>query len=270
MTPESAPGAAPDPLLRVVAEDDELLVVDKPAGLVCHPGKQGPLSCLVGRIRHYLGATATAHLVNRLDRETGGLVLVAKSAAVARDLGRILAARNIAKEYLALVHGEVAVADGVIDAALGKDDDSRVAIRDRVRTDGRPARTRFERLVITALATPAGPRPVTLLKVWPETGRKHQIRIHLAHLGHPIVGDKLYGGCEDDYLALVENRLDATARTRLVLEHHALHASGLAFHWRGTRRVLASTPDWLAWGLPALPPDQPSPPNQPVATTAAV
>jgi 23S rRNA pseudouridine1911/1915/1917 synthase len=244
--------------LRVVAEDDELLVVDKPAGLVCHPGKQGPLSCLVGRVRHYLGANA--HLVNRLDRETGGLVLVAKSADTARELGRLLAARQIDKEYLALVHGDVTPVAGVIDAPLGKDDSSRVAIRDGVRPDGRPARTHYLRLVAGSLATPTGTRLVNLLRIRPESGRKHQIRIHLAHLGHPIVGDKIYGGCEDDYLALVEGRLGAAARARLILEHHALHASGLAFAWRGVRRDFRSEPDWAAWGIP----------DQPVLTTAAV
>jgi 23S rRNA pseudouridine1911/1915/1917 synthase len=243
----AAPSAGDDePLLTVVHEDADLLVVDKRAGLVCHPSKAGPRSSLIGRVRLHLGDDATAHLVNRLDRETSGLVLVAKTDAAARDLRRLWETRQVEKEYLALVHGHVAGEHGRIDAALGKDTASRVAIKDCVRADGAAARTDYAVLLRHHLSTAdGGELPVTLLQVMPHTGRKHQIRIHLAHVGHPIVGDKLYGGCEDDYLALVEDRLTPAIEARLVLRHHALHATEVRFTWRGDMRAFTcALPAW--------------------------
>jgi 23S rRNA pseudouridine1911/1915/1917 synthase len=236
-------------LFDIIHEDGDLLVVNKPAGLVCHPTKGDEYSSLISRARLYLKNAATPHLVHRLDRETSGVVLFAKNAAVARELGKIWETRNVAKEYLAIVHGHVREDEGVIDAPLGRDEASRVAIKDCVRSDGAPAQTgfrvekRFSRLISPASigegqgddksAPPTlNPQPSTnfsVLRLLPCTGRKHQIRIHLAHLGHPIVGDKIYGGDEDLYLALVENRLTAEQRTRLILPHHALHAICLQF-----------------------------------------
>lgn len=221
-----------DPLLTVLFEDEDLLVVDKPAGLVCHPSKAGPRSSLIGRVRLHLGAGDSAHLVNRLDRETSGVVVVAKGDTVARELGRVWSSRQVRKQYAALVHGHVREATGRIEAPLGKDVGSRVAIKDCVRADGAAARTDFARRAHLMLATAGGPRPASLLELAPHTGRKHQLRIHLAHIGHPVVGDKLYGGCEDDYLALVEDRLTGVARDRLILACHALRATGLDFAWR--------------------------------------
>jgi 23S rRNA pseudouridine1911/1915/1917 synthase len=227
--------------LAILWEDAELLVVDKPAGLVCHPSKAGPLSSLIGRIRLHLGDDATAHLVNRLDRETSGVVVVAKTDAAARELRRLWETRQVEKDYLALVHGHIGADAGRIEACLGKDTTSPVAIKDCVRPDGAAALTEYAVLRRAMLPAPDAMAlpvampvtlPVTLLRVRPHTGRKHQIRIHLAHLGHPIVGDKLYGGCEDDYLALVEDRLTPAARARLLLPNHALHARGVRFRWR--------------------------------------
>ena len=299
-------------LLDVIYEDPELLVVNKPAGLVCHPTKTDEYSSLISRARLYLrqavlsapgnakedfltepsspsppqeeragerrlvpGALRTPHselpaaphLVNRLDRETSGVTIIAKSPEVARDLGRLWETRQVEKEYLALVHGHVREDHGIIDAPLGKDEHSRVAIKDCVRPDGAAARTEFWTLQrdgqdvepapnsrkVLDCASPlalfqggcysesagalAQSRHTTLLLIRPHTGRKHQIRIHLAHLGHPIIGDKLYGGDEDLYLALVENRLTAEQCARLILPHHALHARSVRFKWRGQERT---------------------------------
>jgi len=233
------------PLFDIIHEDDELLVVNKPADLVCHPTKGDKFSSLISRVRLHLGAAASPHLVNRLDRETSGVTVVAKSAAVAGELGRLWEARAVGKEYLAIVHGQVGDARGRIDAPLGKDEASRVAIKDCVRADGAPAQTEFQ--VERRLgAQPAG-LGYTLLRLQPHTGRKHQLRIHLAHLGHPIVGDKLYGGDEDIYLALVEHRLTAEQRTRLILPNQALHASAVRFHWRGAAVEFHCEPEkWFA------------------------
>lgn len=227
-------------------EDEDLLVVNKPAGLVCHPTKGDAYSSLISRVRLHLGPAAKPHLVNRLDRETSGVTVVAKTAVVAGELGRIWESRAVTKEYLAIVHGHVREERGLIDAPLGKDERSRVAIKDCVRPDGAPAQTEFfvewgswrsDGMAVSDAADKCAEAvrgaPFTLLRVLPRTGRKHQIRIHLAHLGHAIVGDKIYGGDEDLYLALVEDRLTEEQRRKLILPHHALHAGALRFAWRG-------------------------------------
>ncbi|SPE56721.1 Pseudouridine synthase [Verrucomicrobia bacterium] len=257
-------------LLEIIYQDAELLVVNKPAGLVCHPTKTDAYSSLISRVRLYLGSKAQPHLINRLDRETSGVTVIASNDKAALELRRIWESRQVGKEYLAIVHGHVHPASGSIAAPLGKDEQSRVVIKDCVRADGAPARTDFSVLRHLSLreffgtmnqtaptdrssleplkdvVASAPDLPLTLLSVKPHTGRKHQIRIHLAHIGHPIVGDKLYGGDEDLYLALVENRLTAEQQQRLVLSNHALHALEVRFLWRAEPRVFRARTAWEA------------------------
>jgi 23S rRNA pseudouridine1911/1915/1917 synthase len=229
-------------LFQVIYEDRELLVVNKPAGLVCHPTKTDEYSSLISRARLHLGPGSQPHLVNRLDRETSGVTLLAKELGVARDLRRLMEGRQVEKDYLAIVHGHVREEHGVIDAPLGKDLQSKVVIKDCVRPDGAAARTDYW----VQRQFNHGGMPFTLLLARPHTGRKHQIRIHLSHLGHPIVGDKIYGGDEDLYLALVEDRLTPEQRQRLILPHHALHAREVRFVWRGQDRAFRAEPEaWL-------------------------
>ena len=215
-------------LFEIIHEDGDLLVIDKPAGLVCHPTKGDARSSLIGRVRLHLGS-GTAHLVNRLDRETSGVVLVAKRDESARELRRIWGMRGVEKIYFAIVHGHVVADGGVIDAPLGKDEQSKSAIKDCVRSGGVPSLTEFS---VEKRFSHAG-KKFSLLRVMPRTGRKHQIRIHLAHIGHPIVGDKLYGGDEQIYLDFVQYRLTAEQKEKLILENHALHAADVRFHWHG-------------------------------------
>ena len=284
-------------LLNIVHEDAGLLVINKPAGLVCHPTKGDEFSSLISRARLYLLSTlnrpvlhsacatedqpstsVAPHLVNRLDRETSGIVIVAKNSELAGELGKIWEARAVEKEYLAIVHGHVRDNHGLIDAPLGKDERSIVAVKDCVRPDGAPSQTEFrvERrfsqslvgpiphcgtwtrssaslpvtpstlnhpVLHSACATEDQPSTFSLLRLIPRTGRKHQIRIHLAHLGHPIVGDKLYGGDEDLYMALVENRLTPEQLARLILPHQALHACAVRFLWRGQPMEFSCPPE---------------------------
>lgn len=219
-------------LFEIIHEDSDLLVINKPAGLVCHPTKTDEYSSLVSRVRLYLGADAQPQLVNRLDRETSGVTMVAKSSAAARQLRKIWESREVEKEYLAIVHGHVAPEQGTIAAPLGKDESSKVAVKDCVRANGAESLTNF--WVENRFQRPDFPEQLfSFLRVRLHTGRKHQIRIHLAHIGHPVVGDKLYGGDEDLYLALVENRLTEEQRKRLILPNQGLHANQVRFHWNG-------------------------------------
>ncbi|HAV62326.1 MAG TPA: RNA pseudouridine synthase [Verrucomicrobiales bacterium] len=225
--------------LEIVHEDERLLVLNKPADLVCHPTKTDAWSSLIGRVRLYLRDDATVHMVNRLDRETSGLVLVAKTDAFALALRRRWESRAVAKEYQAIVHGWPSADEGLIDEPLGRDEASRVAIKDCVRADGASSETAFavERRFLRSEGRFA------LLTVTPRTGRKHQIRIHLAHIAHPVVGDKLYGHDEECYLALVESRLTAEQRQRLLLPNHALHAGRLRFEIAGEAHEYVAGPD---------------------------
>jgi 23S rRNA pseudouridine1911/1915/1917 synthase len=228
-------------LFTVIYEDADLLAINKPAGLVCHPTKTDVYSSLISRVRLYLGASDAikAHLINRLDRETGGVVVVAKNDRAARELRWIWETRLAHKEYLAIVHGHVRLERELIDAPLGRDQHSRVAIKDCVRPDGASAQTEFQ--VERRFRRAEG--DFTLMRVMPRSGRKHQIRIHLACRGHPIVGDKLYGSNEDFYLDFVQYRLTEEQRRQLILHCHALHACRVRFDWRDRSWKFESEPE---------------------------
>jgi 23S rRNA pseudouridine1911/1915/1917 synthase len=232
-------------LFEVLYEDNDLLVVNKPAGLVCHPTKGDVYSSLISRVRLHLGDAVVAHLVNRLDRETSGIVLVAKGDRRAGKLKQLFAEREVSKEYLAIVHGHVGPDSGQCTDPLGRDEKSAVAVKDCVRADGLAAQTDFvvDRRFTRELPGVAGPAPFTLLRVLPHTGRKHQIRIHLAHLGHPIVGDKIYGSDERMYLDFVTRQLSGEQRCRLILPCQALHASQLRFNWLLKEWVFRAEPE---------------------------
>jgi 23S rRNA pseudouridine1911/1915/1917 synthase len=229
-------------LFEIIYEDAELLVINKPAGLVCHPTKTDEYSSLISRVRLHLGKDSHPQLVNRLDRETSGVTVVAKTSIAARQLRKIWEGREVEKRYLAIVHGNVQPEHGTIDAPLGKDELSKVAVKDCVRADGAPSLTefwtekRFQRPEFLR-------QSFSLLRIRLHTGRKHQIRIHLAYIGHSIVGDKLYGGDEDLYLALVENRLTEEQWKRLILPNQALHAASVKFDWNGNEVCFNAEPD---------------------------
>ena len=229
-------------LFQVVHEDEDLLAVNKPAGLVCHPTKGDEYSSLISRARLYLKSERSPHMLNRLDRETSGIVVLAKRDQHAAGLRRIWEQRKVNKTYLAIVHGHPAMDTTLIDEPTGKDEQSHISIKDCVRADGAPAQTEFT--VLKRFTHDE--RPFALLRVEPRTGRKHQIRIHLQHAGNPIVGDKLYAGDEELYLAFVQERLTPEQKAKLILPWQALHAQSVDFQWRDQHFHFTCEPeDWF-------------------------
>jgi len=207
------------PAATIVHRDDDLLVVDKPAGLVVHPAPSHRGPTLVDQLADLAGGGPAERpgIVHRLDRDTSGLMVVARNEAAHRELSRQIKEREAGREYLALVEGALESRTGTIDAPLGRD--RRRRTRRAVRGAGeREARTHFE--VIEQL--PAD----TYLLARLETGRTHQIRAHFAAIGHPVAGDGEYGG-----------------RARHGLARQFLHAARLAFTHPGTGEPLTFESD---------------------------
>jgi 23S rRNA pseudouridine1911/1915/1917 synthase len=203
--------------LPIVDEDAAILVLDKPAGLVVHPGAGNRSGTLLNALLHHapsLGALPRAGIVHRLDKDTSGLMVVAKTLEAQTDLVRQLQARSVARHYLALVNGDVA-RSVVVDAPIGRHPVQRTSMA--VVASGRPARTHVD-VVARHGAT-------TLVRCRLETGRTHQIRVHLASIGHPLVGDPVYGG-----------RARALPNVLRAFPRQALHAEHLALVHPVTRR----------------------------------
>jgi 23S rRNA pseudouridine1911/1915/1917 synthase len=215
------PAADPNVAVVVRHEDDDVVVVAKPAGLVVHPGAGHPAGTLVnGLLARYpeiahVGDPARPGIVHRLDRDTSGLLVVARSSVAYERLVEMLADHEVVRRYDALVWGVPDAWRGVIDAPIGRS--VRRPTRMAVREGGRVARTTYE--VVTRYREPE----VARLECRLETGRTHQIRVHLQAIGHPVVGDAVYGG----------------RRASLALDRPFLHAGGLGFDHPVTGTPLA-------------------------------
>ena len=209
--------AAQEVAFGVVNEDEAVLVVDKPAGLVVHPGAGNPDATLENGLRHRmpgLAALPRSGLLHRLDKDTSGLVLVAKTLPAHTQLVRDLQERRITREYRAIANG-VMTAGGTVDAPIGRHPTQR--LRRAVSEGGRPALTHYRVLA----RFPAH----TFVAVRLETGRTHQIRVHMAHIGFPILGDPAYGG-RPRIPAGADEALMAVLRG---LRRQALHAAAIGF-----------------------------------------
>lgn len=251
--PEPEVELAPQPIpLDVIYEDEDLLVVNKPAGVVVHPAPGHPSGTLVNALlAHFPDLVALAEqegepelrpgIVHRLDKDTSGLILVARRPAARRYLQRLFKQREVEKTYLALVEGHIQPPAGVINAPIGRNPHNRQQMA-VVKDGGRPARTVYHLLeYVDDGAQVRG----SLLRVEPDTGRTHQIRVHLAAIGYPVVGDPIYG----------------YRRQRLGLDRQFLHAWKLRFTLpSGERReFVAPLPDDLRQVLVALTGDVPAP-----------
>lgn len=207
----------------IVFEDDSLLILNKPGWLVCHPSKDGPLSSLVGAVRTYTNLEKL-HLVARLDRETSGLVIIAKRPSVARKFQMAIQERKVDKEYLAIMDGalekRIEVKESIAHRPNGL-----VKIKNHVSNDrtAKSAVTVFEPLLKND--------DYTLARVLPETGRKHQIRVHAEWLGHSVVGDKIYGKDESLYIEFIEQGWTNRLNEHLAMKRQALHCHKYNFNF---------------------------------------
>jgi len=223
--PPPSPLSPEDIPLNILYEDDDLLVVDKPAGLTVHPAPGHPSHTLVNAILYHfphladIGDSLRPGIVHRLDKDTSGVMLVAKNSVAHIKMQEQFKARSVVKAYMVLVKGHLTPENGIIEAPIGRDPRNRK--RMAVVTSGREARTQYH--VVKYLGD------YTLLEVRPETGRTHQIRVHLAAIGFPVVGDPVYG-VKSPYLS-----------------RQFMHASRLGFHLPSTGEYVEFTSE--------LPPD---------------
>lgn len=222
--PEDEEAGEPQPEdipLSIVFENEHVAIIDKPAGMVVHPAYGHHSGTLVNAVLARWPQTATfgpadrAGIVHRLDKDTSGVILIAKTALALADLREQFQARTVKKRYLALVEGNPENTEGVIDAPIGRDPNQRK--RMAVTRDGRAAVSEFRVLELY--------QDNALVEVFPQTGRTHQIRVHLAFIGHPVVGDGVYG----------------RRKQRVKMKRHFLHAESLTFRVPGADEVLTAS-----------------------------
>jgi 23S rRNA pseudouridine1911/1915/1917 synthase len=219
IVPQSAPedeAYTPEQIdLNIVFEDEHIIVINKPAGLVVHPGAGNWSGTLLNGLLHHcpqLANVPRAGIVHRLDKDTSGLMVIGKTLAAQTDLVRQLQARSVKREYFALVWGTPQLS-GTIDASMGRHPKDRVKMAVSTNFSAKPAITHYQRIASGLLDR----RPVTLVQCQLETGRTHQIRVHMLHLGYALVGDSVYG---KQHLTPVFPRQALQAR-RLGLVHPA-------------------------------------------------
>jgi 23S rRNA pseudouridine1911/1915/1917 synthase len=243
--PESAVPMAEQIALRVLYEDDDLLVVDKPAGLVVHPAPGHFGGTLVNALLAHCGASLSGiggvrrpGIVHRLDKDTSGLMVVAKNDAAHRELSRQFATREAGRTYIAAVFGAPRPAKGAVEGAIGRDPRNRKKMA-VVARGGKPAKTMYRVLKTYGASVPQAGRPTGLLASLVEcklaTGRTHQVRVHLAHLGHPVIGDPLYARAK----ASRERAFGPAAAAVAALKRQALHAAELTFHHPGSGLIMS-------------------------------
>ena len=227
--PEPAYNEAQDIPLRIIFEDEHLLVVDKPAGLVVHPAAGNRDGTLVNALLHHcgdslsgIGGVARPGIVHRIDKGTSGLLVVAKTDVAHEGLARQFAAHSIERRYLAIVNGVPKKSEGVVDAPLARSAANRKKIAIVEGSRGKRAVTHWRRIEVL--------REAALVECRLETGRTHQVRVHMASIGHPLVGDPVYGRTGKAHGKLLKE---------LQFHRQALHAAELGFTHPVTKRRLS-------------------------------
>jgi 23S rRNA pseudouridine1911/1915/1917 synthase len=217
--------------VRIVDESDDWIVVEKPPFLQVHPSKPDGSFTLWEAARQFLAFEIAnggqVSIINRLDRDTSGLTLICKHAAAAREFSQLMMRRAIHKEYLAIVCGWPSWAEYTINVPLRRQGEfaaSPVWLKQATHEAGAPALTTIR--VVRRFIGRDGAE-FSVVRAIPHTGRMHQIRVHLASVGHPIVGDKIYGPSEDCYIELIETGWTPALASRLLLDRHALHSAVL-------------------------------------------
>lgn len=219
---------APDELKTwIVHEDDRLLVISKPGDVVCHPSKAGPWSSLVGAAREYT-RLPTVHLVFRLDRETSGIIVLAKDSKMASRLQKAMQERRVTKRYRAIVWGELRE-PVTVNQPLGVDLHSPVFVKSAVVRMG----DMEAKEAVTHFSPEAAANGFSLVQADLETGRKHQIRAHLQWLGHCVVGDKIYGPDSRHYLEFIDHGWTPALAEKLLMDRQALHCAEIGLEPAG-------------------------------------
>lgn len=238
----------------VVDECADWIVVDKPAPLQIHPSKpNGPPTLWHGLralLAYDIANGSALSIINRLDRETSGLVLIAKNPATARAINKAMMRREIQKEYAALVWGWPAADVWTTDASIlrrGDVEESPIYLMQQVHPDGMPCTTHFR--VLRRFRAPQSGEPFALVAAVPHTGRMHQIRVHLHHSGHPVVGDKLYGPDPQWYLRQISEGWTPAAAAALLLPRQALHSAKLGLSLPDQPPLFWQAPLPAAWGV---------------------
>ncbi len=219
---------------------------DKPSGVLVHPQSRNTPYSLIDEIRFHFGSDA--NITHRIDQETSGLVLAARDKKSERDLKMMFEAREMQKHYLALVHGHVSRETSIEEPLLRKEDKSAlVRMIVKVDSEGKQAKTEIEPLRYFP------DKDMTLIKAKPFTGRQHQIRVHLFHVKHPIVGDPIYGQKEENVLRFLDKEITADERLRLSgATRLLLHASQLDFEYKDNHYSIHSKEDFITEAFRAM------------------
>ena len=221
---------------RIIGETPDLLLVDKPPGVLVHPSKPHGTRTLWDGLRDLLcyeiANGGQVSLINRLDRETSGLVLIAKNSVAAREAAIAMQDGKIKKTYLTILCGHPKEQNFSVDAPIirqGEVAPTKIHLKRMIHPSGAWAKTNFR--VLQKIENAYG--LFALVEAQPITGRTHQIRLHASHIGHPVVGDKIYGPSEDCYLEFIQTGWTPELESRLLLKRHALHSAGLQVLWKG-------------------------------------